>query len=295
MSEIQKAQIQRAATLVHRSPRTIRRWIAQGADIRDEGKLKRFANEVGARTFGRYGNGARSIGKKGGLKTSSVKRQSSKLNGKRGGRHKDGMFLLKKAIRNGNQLDLRSASDDDLKALWPALVEIGKWHLFWTGDALNEIFRRHGEFSARLASKQSPEPIEFWHAATVSRVLVPEDRNSLTYKHHVAAIAETGGNITDIRIWLKIAEEQCWTRPQLRAAIREARAEHSQQKRTKGTKTITGELHRLTSRVKEVISKRPVKEWSLEEVNVFLDDAELLAETIEDAQNRWNDFAEIKI
>jgi hypothetical protein len=175
MSQIRKEDLKQAAILVHRSPRTIRRWAAQGVDIRDVTKLETFANQVSDRAFGRYGNGARLMGRKGGSKTSGAKKQSSKLNGRRGGRPKDGMFLLRRAIRNGKQLntrkelDFKNASDDDLKAIWPVLVEIDQSYLFWVGDILNEIARRYGEASASGIIKHSPNPREFREAMMVSR------------------------------------------------------------------------------------------------------------------------------
>jgi hypothetical protein len=109
------------------------------------------------------------MGKRGGSTTSDAKRQSSKLNGKRGGRPKDGMSLLRRAIRDGNRLDLRNASGDDLKAIWPALIEIDNYYLFWVGDFLNEVARRYGEASAKLAIKHSQNPREFREAMMVSR------------------------------------------------------------------------------------------------------------------------------
>jgi len=189
MSTFQKEDIQLAAAHVHRSRRTIRRWAAQGVDVRDITKLETFANQVGARTFGRYGNGAQLMGKQGGSKTSGAKRQSSKLNGKRGGRPKDGLFLLRSAVRNGNQLDLKNASDDALKAIWPALLEIDKYYLFWVGDTLNEIGRRYGDGSARLAINSSPMPRKFREAMVVSQAF-SADRITLSYAHHQTVLTE---------------------------------------------------------------------------------------------------------
>lgn len=179
MSNPKRNDVQQAANLVHRSPRTIRRWAAQGVDIRDLTELETFANQVSARTFGRYGIGAQLMGKKGGSNTSDAKRQTSKLNGKRGGRPKEGMFLLRRAIRNGNQLDLGNASDDDLKAIWSVLVEIDRYYLFWVGDVLNEIARRQGEASANAIIKHSPNPREFREAMKISRVF-PDRRSKFS-------------------------------------------------------------------------------------------------------------------
>jgi hypothetical protein len=276
-------EIRKAASVVNRSERTIRRWMAQGIDIRNERKLKTFADEVSARAFGRSGNGARLMGKRGGSRTSEAKKQSSKLNGKR--RHKDGLLLLKKAIRNGNHLDLRNTSDEDLKAIWRALVEINKWHLFWIGDTLNKISKEHGESSARVAARQSPEPISFWDAAKKSRELPPRNRNSLTFRMHLTALDEAGN--AGAATWLKIAEEQKWNPPTLRAAIRSALAEHPRSSRIKGTRTITFDLSQLSRSVKKITAERPINEWSELEVCAFLDDAVTVAETIESAKERW--------
>src|SRR6516164_11456219 len=100
MSQILKEDIHQAASIVYRSSRTIRRWIAKGIDIRDATSLQKFANQVSDHGFGRRGNGARLMGKKGGSRTSDAKRRASQANGKRGGRPKDGMLLLRKAIRD---------------------------------------------------------------------------------------------------------------------------------------------------------------------------------------------------
>src|SRR6516164_236687 len=152
MSQILKEDIQQAAGIVHRSSRTIRRWIAQGINIRDTTSLLKFANQMSDHTFGRQGNGARLMGKKGGSRTSDAKRRSSQANGKRGRRPKDGMLLLRKAIRDERWIDLQSAHDDDLKAIWSALVAIHKEYLFWVGDILNEIAKRHGDAAAKWAT-----------------------------------------------------------------------------------------------------------------------------------------------
>jgi hypothetical protein len=173
MSHLRKEDIDQAAAMVHRSPRTIRRYAAQGVDIRDSTSLQRFADQARDRTFGRQGNGARSMGKKGGSKTSEAKRLSSQINGKRGGRPKDGMLVLRKVIRDGRWVDLENAHDDDLKAIWSALVDLENNYLFWVGDILNEIAKRYGEASAMSAIKSSPDPKKFQEAMTVSQVFAP--------------------------------------------------------------------------------------------------------------------------
>jgi hypothetical protein len=171
MSLLAKEDINQAAAHVRRSPRTIRRWADSGVDIRDLTNLEVFANRISDRTFGRYGNGAQVMGANGGSRTSVAKKESSKLNGKRGGRPKDGMLLLRRAIRNANQLDLRNASDEDLKTIWPSLMEVYQYHMFWIADTLNEIARRYGESSADLAIKHSPNPRKFREFLSVIRTI----------------------------------------------------------------------------------------------------------------------------
>jgi hypothetical protein len=173
MSHKLKEDIHRAASIVNRSSRTIRRWIAQGVDIRDTTNLQKFAKQVSEHTFGRRGNGARVMGKKGGSRTSDAKRQSSRANGKRGGRPKDGMLLLQKAISYEKRLDLRNTPDNDLKAIWSTLVDLEENYLFWVGDILNEMAKRYGDASAKWAIKNCPDPKKFKEAMTISQAFPP--------------------------------------------------------------------------------------------------------------------------
>jgi hypothetical protein len=53
---------------------------------------------------------------------------------------------------------------------------------------------------------------------------------------------------------------------------------------------VTRALYELVNCIREITRTRPISEWTIEEVDRFLDDAEPLAETIEDAQKRWQEI-----
>jgi hypothetical protein len=169
MTRVQRGDIQKAALIAGRSERTIRRWAKKGVDIHDEIKLTAFVIYSEKRSFGRYGKASRLMGKKGGSKTSDSKRQSSKRNGGRGGRPREGMDLLRGATQNKHTLDLRGATDTDLKAVWSTLVDIEGSLGFWIGDALIEIERRGGEESLKYAINQTGDPKLFRNYLKVSR------------------------------------------------------------------------------------------------------------------------------
>jgi hypothetical protein len=294
MSLILKEDIHRAASIVNRSSRTIRRWRAQGIDIRDTTSLQRFANQVSDHAFGRRGNRARLMGKKGGSRTSDAKRRSSQANGKRGGRPKDGMLLLRKVSRKGRWVDLENAHDDDLKAIWSALVAIHKEHLFWVGDILDEIEKRYGNDSAREAIKHSPDPDKFREVKIISQIFsqaIGRRRFNLDWRYYSEAVRECGkGNIEMALKWLEAAERNRWTMPQMRAAIRQSRAVDNAPKDTKRPRqvSIISVMRKATKALKEVLSSHPIDEWSLDETCAFVDDVEPLAKILRDAQKRYD-------
>ena len=273
MSQILKEDIRQAASIVHRSSRTIRRWIAQGINIRDTTSLLKFANQMSDHTFGRQGNGARLMGKKGGSRTSDAKRRSSQTNGKRGGRPKDGMLLLRKAIRDERWIDPQNADDNDLKAIWSALVGIHKAHPFWVGDILNEIAKRHGDAAAKWATADD-DAIE---AMKICEFL-GDRRFKLSWKHHREAARECNRDRELALKWLQIAQDAGWSVANMRAAIRLELADRAPKPDAAPKRSIstTGVIRKATKAIAEIVSARPVDAWNFNEVSAFVDDIEPL-------------------
>jgi hypothetical protein len=177
MAKIQAGDIQKAALIAGRSERTIRRWATQGVNIRNESKLKAFAAGAEKRSFGRYGGSGRLMGKRGGSRTSDAKRQSSKQNGGRGGRPKDGIKLLGRVVDPDiRALNLRNTPNPDFMAIWVALLKLDARLPFLIGDALLEIEKRSGEKSLRLAINQSRNPRELRESLELSRAIPPGSR-----------------------------------------------------------------------------------------------------------------------
>lgn len=85
----------------------------------------------------------------------------------------------------------------------------------------------------------------------------------------------------EANIWIRDAKNK------RAAAIQEARADRSKSKRATGAKTINWALYQLIACIQEVTATRPIEEWTLIEINAFLDDAEPIAEAYMAAQNRW--------
>jgi hypothetical protein len=281
MAKILKEDVHQAASLVHRSSRTIRRWIAQGIDIRDATGLQKFANQMSDHAFGRQGVGARSMGQKGGSRTSDAKRRSSQANGKRGGRPKDGMLLLRKAIRDERWVDLQNAHDEDLRPIWSALVAIHKEYFFWVGDFLNEIEKRHGMAVVKSAASGSQNSEDVLEAMRVCAFL-GDRRFRLSFRHHREACRECAGNRELALKWLGIAQDSKWNVQTMRAAIRMELADRAPDpdkvpKRQPSTTTI---VRKATKALREVVERRPVDDWSLNEVNVFVEDAEPLLQIV---------------
>jgi hypothetical protein len=297
MSQVLKENIHQAASIVHRSPRTIRRWIAQGIDIRDATSLEEFAGQVSDHTFGRWGNGARLMGKRGGLRTSDAKRRSSQTNGKRGGRPKDGMLLLRKAIRDGRWVDLENAHDDDLQAIGSALVAIHKEYLFWVGDILNEIEKRHGNDSAKWAIKRSPDPGKFREAMAISQMFaqaIGQRRFNLHWRYYREVALECAKDSKECIEWLQKAEAHHWPLPQMRAEIRLAVAGENRQQTPKMPKQVSAAtaINRATKVLKEIAAAKPVDTWSLDETCGFIDDAEPLLEVVGRIHERWKQITQ---
>jgi hypothetical protein len=177
MANIRREYIQKAASTVGRSERTIRRWAEQGVDIRDGDKLKSYANKAMMRSFGRNGRAGRVMGKKGGSRTSDAKRSSSRQNGRHGGRPKDGMELLNGAIdREAVALSLKDTPDTDLKAIWRVLDSLENCLDFLIGDALVEIGKRGGEKSVKLSINQSHNPARSRKSLEIALVYPPGSR-----------------------------------------------------------------------------------------------------------------------
>jgi len=291
---ILKEDIHQAASIVNRSSRTIRRWIAQGVDIRDTTRLQKFADQVSDHAFGRRGNGARLMGKKGGSRTSDAKRRSSQDNGKRGGRPKDGMLLLRKAIQDGRRVDLENANDDDLKRIWSALVAIHKEHLFWVGDILDEIEKRHGNDSAKEAIKRSPNPEKFREAKIISQIFsqaIGQRRFNLDWRYYREVVVECGKNSNEMTLqWLQAAENNKWTVAQMRAAMRQGLGVDKAPKDKGAPKQVSTNvvIKRTTQTLKEVIKTNPVDQWSLDKTCAFIDDAEQLLDIIRQVQRRYD-------
>jgi hypothetical protein len=294
-----KEDIQQAASIVHRSSRTIRRWIAQGIDIRDTTSLQKFANQASDHAFGRQGNGARLMGRKGGSRTSDAKRRSSQANGKRGGRPKDGMLLLRKAISYEKRLDLRNTPDNDLKAIWSTLVDLEDNYLFWVGDILNEIAKRHGDASAKWAIKHSPNPEKFQEAKMISQRFSPtigQRRFNLDWRYYREVVAECGRGNTEMALkWLQAADYNKWTVVQMRAAIRQSMGVDKAPRDTVPSPkqiSLTSVIKRATQSVKEVLKDNPVDQWDLDGTYAFVDDIEPLLDIIRQVQKRYDSLEE---
>jgi hypothetical protein len=204
------------------------------------------------------------------------------------------MLLLRKVIRDGRWVDLENAHDDDLKAIWSALVAIHKEHLFWVGDILDEIEKRHGNDSAREAIKHSPDPDKFREVKIISQIFsqpIGRRRFNLDWRYYSEAVRECGkGNIEMALKWLEAAERNRWTMPQMRAAIRQSRVDSSPKDTEKAPRQLsaTTVIRKATKALQEIVSTHPIDEWTLDETCAFADDTEGIAKILRDAQKRYD-------
>jgi hypothetical protein len=187
------------------------------------------------------------------------------------------MLLLRKAIRDERWIDLQNADDDDLKAMWSALVAIHKAHPFWVGHILNEIAKRHGDAAAKWATDDD-DAIE---AMKICEFL-GDRRFKLSWKHHRDAARECNRNRELALKWLQIAQDADWSVANMRAAIRLELADRAPKPDAvpKRRVSTTSVLHKATKSIKEIVADRPVDNWTLCEVNAFIEDAEPLLKIV---------------
>jgi hypothetical protein len=193
------------------------------------------------------------------------------------------MLLLRKAISYGRRLELRKMSDNDLKVIWSMLVDLEENYLFWVGDILDEIEKRHGNDSAREAIKHSPDPEKFRQAKITSQIFseaIGQRHFNLDWRYYREVVVECGKNSKECIEWLQKAEANHWTVPQMRKEIRLTHAEPDNRIHEKRTVTLMSELLRFTKSVKTFVKDRPVEQWSPAELSAFLDDAEPLLELV---------------
>jgi hypothetical protein len=324
MAQFAKEDIQKAGGHVGRSPRTIRRWAACGIDIRDITQLETCAKQSSDRTFGRYGDGARLLGAKGGSKTSEAKRQASQQNGKRGGRPK-GLGSVANAVFNcdawqispRNVIFSRTPSTEEWRLIFEYLRVSGNW--FHIGSALAELSRKlREEYTAdeqwlegmratyrgikgfdedvavnkRLAEKLKVTTSVFddrYKAKEAMHVCeaLGQHRFKLSWRHHRDAVAECGkANGAEAIEWLHQADENQWTVSQMRAEIRRSQATYSARQDTAKTATLTSAIRHLSDHVKAVVSTRPIEQWSDLEVCAFMQDAEPVLQFLRALQTR---------
>jgi hypothetical protein len=171
-----------------------------------------------------------------------------------------------------------------------------------TGKELNRItteMTRHGDLEKDLEKVRALRKKEQLLKKAVIRdhYTTGEIANETGYnRRHIARLAPTiPGALFSGTGWIfpKSEKLHLWIRDAIRkrkAAVRSAQAMHPQEKRVRGTKTVTRALYELVNCIREITRTRPISEWTIEEVDRFLDDAEPLAETIEDAQKRWQEI-----
>jgi hypothetical protein len=325
MAQLANEDIRKAGGLVGRSPRTIRRWAARGVDIRDITQLETSAKQCSERTFGRYGDGARLLGAKGGSKTSEAKRQASQQNGKRGGRP-EGLGSVANAvfkcdawqISARNVIFSRTPSTEEWRLIFEYLRVSGNW--FHIGSALAEFTRKLREeymadkqwlegkratyrgikgcdedvaVNKRLAEKLKVTTLDFddpYKAKEAMHVCeaLGQHRFKLGWGHHRDAVAECGiANGAEAIEWLRQADENQWTVSQMRAEIRRSKATYSFRHDTAKCLTLTGEINRLARRVKMFVSVRPVEKWTDQEICGFVHDAEPVFQFFGQILRRW--------
>lgn len=115
------------------------------------------------------------------------------------------------------------ANEEDLARLEQWLDAVGGSSLFWWGDYLNHLADTRGEEYARAKAASGYAPASLWQAAWVCRRVAASRRlEALTFSHHseVAALSPT-----DQEVWLCRADEEGWSSKQLRAEIRQSKAQ----------------------------------------------------------------------
>lgn len=166
-------------------------------------------------------------------------------------------------------------------------------------NRIRTVTTRHIDLSKSLEKVRALQNEESFlkRAITRDHYTTREIANETGYhRRHIARLApKVPGAIYSGNQWifLKSEELHLWIRTAIgkrSAAIRSARADHSRSTRIKGTKTITGDLIKLVSRMREVTETRPIESWTLDEINAFLDDSEPLAKAIDAANRRWDDL-----
>jgi hypothetical protein len=193
------------------------------------------------------------------------------------------MLLLRKAIRDERWIDVQNADDDDLKAMWSALVAIHKAHPFWVGDILNEIAKRHGDAAAKWATADD-DAIE---AMKICEFL-GDRRFKLSWKHHRDAARECNRNRELALKWLQIAQDADWSVANMRAAIRLDLADRAPKQPQPAPKQVsaTSVIRKATKSLKDIVDANPVDQWNVHEVSVFIEDAEPLLELVDRAYER---------
>lgn len=159
-----------------------------------------------------------------------------------------------------------------------------------TFDLAREVYL-YGEKFAREAANSSQYPDTMMEAMLVCESL-GSSRFKLKWSHHREAVAECGkANGAESVKWLRLAEENEWTASEMRSAIRSAHAsDTTRSMETVRTLTIATEMRRLTSRVQDVVSERPVSEWTLDEVIAFQQDAEAFLVVTRAVDRRFAQF-----
>lgn len=115
------------------------------------------------------------------------------------------------------------ANEEDMARLDQWLDAVGGSAQFWWGDYLDHLASNRGEEYARAKSASSYAPAALWQAAWVCRrVAASRRREALSFAHHqeVAPLSPT-----DQEIWLCKAEDEGWSSKQLRAEIRQSKAQ----------------------------------------------------------------------
>ncbi len=118
---------------------------------------------------------------------------------------------------------LAEATEQDYRMLEQMLDTVGGAVLFWWGDYLNHLASARGVDYAEAKAASSYDANMLKTAAWVCRHVARERRReALSFSHHreVAALSPT-----DQEIWLGKAEDEEWSVRELRAEIRQSKAQ----------------------------------------------------------------------
>jgi hypothetical protein len=247
-----ESDIQTAAGRVNRSGQTIRRWVKKGADVSNPRTLDEFARRVAARSFGRNGSiGARELGAKGGSKTSSAKKRSSRDNARLGGRPKTLATVARETfkcdawqISEKNVVFNRFPSTEEWRLLFEYLRVSGNF--FQVGSALAyraaELRERYMQDKQLIDAKIAERQVTRHLKADISEFDDPEKALEasrvcaalggkwlkLPWKYHRDAVAECWrDNAAEAITWLEKAEAGGWSVSELRAHIRRSHSAYA--------------------------------------------------------------------